>query len=228
MSMIVLHDVVKMYSTGAIALDHVNIYIPQRDFVFLVGPSGAGKSTLLRLLTKDQEPSSGTIYVDGINITRLKRNEIPSLRRRIGVIFQDFKLLPNLSVAQNVAFALKVTGEDDKRGREFVTQTLDTVGLANRADHYPFQLSGGEQQRVAIARCLVTRAPIVIADEPTGNLDRETGWETIKLWAQVNAQGATVVVATHNQELVNRMQRHVIALEDGRVVHDEMVSGYHA
>ena len=228
MSMIVLHDVVKMYSTGAIALDHVNIYIPQQDFVFLVGPSGAGKSTLLRLLTKDQEPSSGTIYVDGINITRLKRSEIPSLRRRIGVIFQDFKLLPNLNVAQNVTFALKVTGEDDKSGREFVAQTLDTVGLANRAGHYPFQLSGGEQQRVAIARCLVTRAPVVIADEPTGNLDRDTGWETIKLLAKVNAQGATVVVATHNQDLVNRMQRHVIALEGGRVVRDEMVSGYYA
>ena len=227
MSMIVLHDVVKMFDTGAMALDHVNIHVPERDFVFLVGPSGAGKSTLLRLLTKDQEPSSGAIYVDGVNITRLKRREIPSLRRRIGVIFQDFKLLPDLNVSENVAFALKVLGEDDRDGRDFVARTLEKVGLANRADYYPFQLSGGEQQRVAIARCLATRAPVVVADEPTGNLDKETGWETIKLLAKVNAEGTTVVVATHNQDLVDRMQRHVIALEDGRVVRDEMAGGYH-
>lgn len=224
--MIALHNVVKKFDSGAMALDHINIHIPKQDFVFLVGPSGAGKSTLLRLLTKDHEPSSGAIYVDGINITRLRRPEIPSLRRRIGMIFQDFKLLPELNVSENVEFALKVLGEHGKDRRHFVTQILETVGLANRADHYPFQLSGGEQQRVAIARCLVTRAPIVIADEPTGNLDRDTAWDIMKLLERINAQGTTVVVATHNQDLVNRLQRHVIALAAGQVVRDEMVGSY--
>ena len=224
--MIVLHNVVKTYETGALALDNVSIHVPERDFAFLVGPSGAGKSTLLRLLTKDQEPSSGSIFVDGMNITRLTRREIPGLRRRIGVIFQDFKLLPDMNVTENVEFALKVIGEYGAGRRDRVAETLDTVGLSHRANYYPYQLSGGEQQRVAIARCLAIRAPVVVADEPTGNLDLETGWETIQLLAKVNEEGTTVVVATHNQDLVNRMQRHVIALVNGRVVRDEMSGGY--
>lgn len=224
--MIVLHNVVKTYETGAVALDHVSIHVPERDFAFLVGPSGAGKSTLLRLVTKDQEPSSGSIFVDGMNITRLRRREIPGLRRRIGVIFQDFKLLPDMNVTENVEFALKVIGEHGPGRKDRVAETLETVGLSHRANYYPYQLSGGEQQRVAIARCLAIRAPVVVADEPTGNLDLETGWETIQLLAKVNEEGTTVVVATHNQDLVNRMQRHVIALDNGRVVRDEMSGGY--
>lgn len=225
--MIVLQDVVKVYATGALALDHVSLIIPERDFVFLVGPSGAGKSTLIRLLNKDQEPTSGSIYVDGTSITRLKRGEAHLLRRKIGVIFQDFKLLPDRTVAENVAFALKVIGQHDGKARARVADTLETVGLANRASYYPYQLSGGEQQRAAIARCLITRPPVVVADEPTGNLDQATGWETIQLLVRINAAGTTVLIATHNQELVNTLRRHVIALDNGRVVRDEMGGGYH-
>ena len=225
--MIVFQDVVKVYDTGARALNHVSLSIAERDFVFLVGSSGAGKTTLIRLLNRDEEPSSGSVFVDGVNITRLKRKEIPGLRRKIGVVFQDFKLLPDLTVAENVGFALKVIGEHDRRARDRIEEALETVGLAHRAGYYPYQLSGGEGQRVAIARCLVTKPPVVVADEPTGNLDQATAWETIQLLVRINALGTTVVVATHNQELVNTMRRRVVALEDGKVVRDELGGGYH-
>ena len=225
--MIVFHEVVKVYETGARALDNVSFNIAERDFVFLVGASGAGKTTLIRLVNKDQEPTSGSIFVDGMNITRLRRQDVPGLRRKIGVIFQDFKLLSNLTVAENVAFALKVVGEHDRQSPARVDEALHTVGLAGRAGYFPGQLSGGEAQRVAIARCLVTKPPVVIADEPTGNLDRDTAWETVQLLVRINAIGTTVVVATHNRELVDTMRRRVIALENGRVIRDEVGGGYH-
>ena len=224
--MIIVQDVVKSYGSGAPALDHISLQINDRDFVFLVGTSGAGKTTLIRLINKDEEPTSGSIFVDGVNITRLKRNEVPALRRKIGVIFQDFKLLPHATVAENVEFALRIVGEHDHNGRQRVEEALETVGLTPQADRYPYQLSGGEQQRVAIARCLVTRPPIVIADEPTGNLDPDTGWETMNLLVRINATGTTVLIATHNRELVNTMRRRVISLAAGRIVRDEVGGGY--
>ena len=224
--MIIVQDVVKSYDHGAPALDHISLQINDRDFVFLVGTSGAGKTTLIRLINKDEEPTSGSIFVDGVNITRLSRNEVPALRRKIGVIFQDFKLLPHATVAENVEFALRIIGEHNRDGPRRVEEALETVGLAAQADRHPYQLSGGEQQRVAIARCLVTNPPIVIADEPTGNLDPDTGWETMNLLVRINARGTTVLIATHNRELVNTMRRRVISLEDGRVVRDEIGGGY--
>ena len=224
--MIIVQDVVKSYDDGALALDHVSLHINDRDFVFLVGTSGAGKTTLIRLINKDEEPTSGSILVDGVNITRLHRSEIPLLRRKIGVIFQDFKLLPHATVAENIAFALLIVGEHDHNGSRRVEEVLETVGLAAQSDRYPHQLSGGEQQRVAIARCLVTNPPIVIADEPTGNLDPDTGWETMNLLVRINARGTTVLIATHNRELVDTMRRRVISLENGRVVRDKTGGGY--
>ena len=224
--MIIVQDVVKAYGDGSPALDHVSLQINDRDFVFLVGSSGAGKTTLIRLINKDEEPTSGSIFVDGVNITRLKRGDVPSLRRKIGVIFQDFKLLPPATVSENVEFALRVVGEHDGRGRQRVEEAIETVGLSAQARRRPYQLSGGEQQRVAIARCLVTDPPIVIADEPTGNLDPDTGWETMNLLVRINAMGTTVLIATHNRELVNTMRRRVISLEDGKVVRDEVGGSY--
>ena len=224
--MIIVQDVVKAYDEVTPALDHVSLQINDRDFVFLVGSSGAGKTTLIRLINKDEEPTSGSIFVDGVNITRLKRGEVPSLRRKIGVIFQDFKLLPHATVSENVEFALRVVGEHDGRGHQRVEEAIETVGLSAQARRRPYQLSGGEQQRVAIARCLVTDPPIVIADEPTGNLDPDTGWETMNLLVRINAMGTTVLIATHNRELVNTMRRRVISLEDGKVVRDEVGGGY--
>jgi cell division transport system ATP-binding protein len=224
--LIIVQDVVKSYGDGTPALDHVSLQINDRDFVFLVGSSGAGKTTLIRLINKDEEPTSGSIFVDGVNITRLKRGEVPSLRRKIGVIFQDFKLLPHATVFENVEFALRIVGEHDGRGRQRVEEAIETVGLSAQARRRPYQLSGGEQQRVAIARCLVTDPPIVIADEPTGNLDPDTGWETMNLLVRINAMGTTVLIATHNRELVNTMRRRVISLADGKVVRDEVGGGY--
>jgi cell division transport system ATP-binding protein len=224
--LIIVQDVVKAYDDGTPALDHVSLQINDRDFVFLVGSSGAGKTTLIRLINKDEEPTSGSIFVDGVNITRLKRGEVPSLRRKIGVIFQDFKLLPHATVFENVEFALRVVGEHDGRGRQRVEEAIETVGLGPQARRRPYQLSGGEQQRVAIARCLVTDPPIVIADEPTGNLDPDTGWETMNLLVRINAMGTTVLIATHNRELVNTMRRRVISLADGKVVRDEIGGSY--
>ena len=224
--MIIVQDVVKAYGDGSPALDHVSLQINDRDFVFLVGSSGAGKTTLIRLINKDEEPTSGSIFVDGVNITRLKRGDVPSLRRKIGVIFQDFKLLPHAPVSETGEFALRVVGAHDGRGRQRVEEAIETVGLSAQARRRPYQLSGGEQQRVAIARCLVTDPPIVIADEPTGNLDPDTGWETMNLLVRINAMGTTVLIATHNRELVNTMRRRVISLEDGKVVRDEVGGSY--
>ena len=224
--MIVLHDVCKTYQPDVQALQHVDLQIPERDFVFLVGPSGAGKSTFIRLLIREELPTSGRVFIDGQDLARLRRRDIPHLRRKVSVIFQDFKLLPQKTVFENVAFALEVSGATRAEVQERVPETLDLVGLIDKADRYPSLLSGGEQQRVAIARALVRRPSILVADEPTGNLDPDTAAQTVQLLVRVNALGTTIVFATHNSELVNTMRRRVVALEAGRIVRDQADAGY--
>ena len=225
--MIVLEDVSKHYPNGTRALQDVSLRIAQGDFVFLVGPSGAGKSTIIKLLIRDEQPTRGRIVVDGDDVGRLPRSRVPRLRRKLGVVFQDFKLLPKKTVYENVAFALEVTGHPTDHIRDDAERALDLVGLTARRDHFPQQLSGGEQQRTAIARALVSRPPIVIADEPTGNLDPVTSWEIIQLLVRINEMGTTLVMATHNQEIVNALRRRVVALEHGAVVRDAPASSYH-
>ena len=219
-------DVGMTYPNGKVALADVNVVIPAGDFVFLVGPSGAGKSTFIRLLIREQLPTSGRVVVAGRDLSRLRRRDVPKLRRRIGIVFQDFRLLPAKTVFENVAFALEVTGAAGAEIRRRVPQLLSLVGLQDHADHLPTQLSGGEQQRVAIARALVHDPAMLIADEPTGNLDPVTSWEIIQLLIQINALGTTVLMATHNQEIVNAMRRRVLALEHGTLVRDESGAAY--
>ncbi|HEX6655000.1 MAG TPA: cell division ATP-binding protein FtsE [Candidatus Limnocylindria bacterium] len=219
-------DVGMTYPNGKIALADVNVVIPPGDFVFLVGPSGAGKSTFIRLLIREQLPTSGRVVVAGKDLLRMRRREVPKLRRRIGIVFQDFRLLPNKTVFENVAFALEVTGSSRADIRRRVPQLLNLVGLHEHDEHLPTQLSGGEQQRVAIARALVHDPAMLIADEPTGNLDPVTSWEIIQLLIQINGLGTTVLMATHNQEIVNAMRRRVLALEHGMLVRDESGAAY--
>ena len=224
--MIVLHHVSKVYANGATALTDVSLEIPDRDFVFLVGPSGAGKSTFIRLLIREELPTSGRVFVEGQDIARLRNGAVPYLRRKVSVIFQDFRLLPEMTVFENVAFALRVAGYKRKQIDERVTETLELVKMDNYRDRFPYQLSGGEQQRVAIARAIVHKPPVLVADEPTGNLDPDTAAETVQLLVRINALGTTLLMATHNRELVDTMQRRVVALEAGRIVRDEQRAGY--
>lgn len=224
--MIVLHHVSKVYANGATALTDVSLEIPDRDFVFLVGPSGAGKSTFIRLLIREELPTSGRVFVEGQDIARLRNGAVPYLRRKVSVIFQDFRLLPEMTVFENVAFALRVAGYKRKQIDERVTETLELVKMDNYRDRFPYQLSGGEQQRVAIARAIVHKPPVLVADEPTGNLDPDTAAETVQLLVRVNALGTTLLMATHNRDLVDTMQRRVVALEAGRIVRDEQRAGY--
>jgi cell division transport system ATP-binding protein len=219
-------DVGMTYPNGKVALADVNVVIPPGDFVFLVGPSGAGKSTFIRLLIREQLPTAGRVVVAGKDLSRIRRREVPRLRRRIGIVFQDFRLLPNKTVFENVAFALEVTGSSRTDIRRRVPQLLNLVGLHEHDEHLPTQLSGGEQQRVAIARALVHDPAMLIADEPTGNLDPVTSWEIIQLLIQINGLGTTVLMATHNQEIVNAMRRRVLALEHGMLVRDESGAAY--
>jgi cell division transport system ATP-binding protein len=226
--LITLDDVSKRYPNGTFALRDVDLHIEGGDFVFLVGSSGAGKSTLIRLLIREELASTGRVVVDGEDVGRMSRGHVPKLRRKVGVVFQDFKLLPTKTVAENVAFALIVTGHEGSVVREETERVLSLVGLTQRREHFPDQLSGGEQQRTAIARALVNRPRILIADEPTGNLDPVTSWEIIKLLTRVNELGTTVVIATHNAEIVNALRRRVIHLDHGRVVRDEREGLYAA
>src|SRR6266849_896200 len=205
----------KTYPTGTEALRDVNLVVPEGDFLFLVGPSGAGKSTLVRLLIREEKPSKGKIFVDGVELGRMKRRKLPYYRRKIGLVFQDFKLLPNLTVYENVAFALRVLGEPDRLVHSRAAEALDTVGLA------------GEQQRVAIARALVHAPRMIIADEPTGNLDPATAWEIMQLFLRINARGATVVMATHNREIVDLLRRRVVAIDAGQIARDDRSGRYH-
>jgi cell division transport system ATP-binding protein len=220
------HGVSKVYPNGTEALRDVDLAIHQGDFCFLVGASGAGKSTLVRLLIRDEAPSTGRIFVDGQEISRMSRRKLPKLRRKFGIVFQDYKLLTRRTVAQNVAFALQVTRPGQRHMREKVEEVLWIVGLEDKLDTFPDELSGGEQQRVAIARALVHRPRIFLADEPTGNLDPDTSWGIVQLLLQINHRGTTVLMATHNREVVDLVRRRVIAIENGRVVRDEAEGQY--
>ena len=219
--MIVLDNVCKTYSTGVSALNGVNLRIRKGEFVFIVGSSGSGKTTLFKLLLKELEPTSGRIYINSQNIGRLRRRKIPKMRRGIGVVFQDFRLLKDRNVYENIAFAERVVGKPAKVIKETVPQMLTLVGLADKAESLPSELSGGEQQRVSLARALVNNPPVLLADEPTGNLDPANAWEIMKLLEDINKRGTTVVVVTHNREIVERMQKRVITIDKGVVISDE-------
>ena len=224
--MIDLENVTKAYSTGNHALNGVSLHIDKGEFVFIVGDSGSGKSTLIKLLLKELEPTSGTIKVNGINLNKMKQRAIPKYRRKIGVVFQDFRLLKDRNVYENIAFAQRVVITPSKNIRRNVPAMLSLVGLAEKYKSYPKQLSGGEQQRVALARALVTRPNILLADEPTGNLDPKNSKEIMKLLETINERGTTVVVVTHNQEIVDQMKKRVIAMHRGVIISDERKAGY--
>ena len=226
--MIVMKNVYKKYPNGVVASNGINIEIDRGEFVYVVGPSGAGKSTFIKMMYRDEAPTSGDIFIDGINLATLKKEKIPHLRRRMGVVFQDFKLLPKLNVYENIAFALEVIEESPARIRKKVTDVLELVGLTQKARMFPNELSGGEQQRVSIARSIVNVPQVVIADEPTGNLDPETSWEIMKIFERINSRGTTIVMATHNKEIVNTLKHRVIAVEGGLITRDEVggVYGY--
>src|SRR5690625_1022299 len=219
--MIIMRDVTKKYNNGVTALKGITINIDRGEFVYIVGPSGAGKSTFVKLMYREVKPSEGQLIIDGQELGELKEKEVPFLRRQIGVIFQDFKLLSKLTVYENVAFALEVIEEDPKKIRGRVMEVLELVGLKNRTRSIPDELSGGEQQRVAIARAIVNNPKIVIADEPTGNLDPETSWEIMRIFEEINFRGTTIVMATHSKEIVNTIKKRVIAVETGSIVRDE-------
>lgn len=224
--MIQLTNVSKIYQNGARALVDVNLKIGKGDFVFLVGPSGAGKSTLIKLFYRDETPTRGQVMINSKNLVRMKEREVPYLRRSIGVIFQDFKLLPNKKVLENVAFALEVIGVPRKEIMTRTRATLELVGLAGKENAYPHELSGGEQQRVCVARAIINNPALLVADEPTGNLDPETAWGIMELLYNINKRGTTIVMATHAKAIVNKMQKRVIAIENGRVARDEEKGGY--
>ena len=224
---LVLNDVTKTYPNGRDALKDVDLVVPEGDFVFLVGASGAGKSTLMKLLIRDELATRGTVVLDGDDVARLPRRKVPIVRRKIGIVFQDFKLLPTKTVRENVAFALEVTGTPRRKIRPAVDRVLALVGLTQQAQQYPKQLSGGEQQRTAIARALVHDPKIVIADEPTGNLDPLISWEILQLLLRINELGVTVLMATHDADIVTALRKRVVALEEGRVIRDEVGGGYH-
>jgi cell division transport system ATP-binding protein len=227
--MILFDRVTKTYNreVGA-ALERISLHVEPKEFVIIVGPSGAGKSTLLKLLTREEKPSSGKIIVGGIDYSKLKDKEIPLLRRKIGTVFQDFKLLPGKNVFENVAFALEIVGMSNHEINHTVPRVLDIVGLKGKEKRMPMELSGGERQRVAIARAVVRQPKILIADEPTGNLDPKHAWDVIKVLEKINRFGTTVILTTHNQEIVNRLKRRVITIDGGKIVSDRANSEYHA
>ena len=224
--MIDLQDVSKSYTAGIPAVNNINLHIDKGEFVFIVGDSGAGKSTIIKMMLKELEPTSGKIVVNGKNLARLKRRKIPMLRRDIGVVFQDFRLLKDRNVYENVAFAQRVVETPTKVIRRRVPAMLSMVGLAEKYRSFPKELSGGEQQRVALARALVNNPPILLADEPTGNLDPKNSWEIMKLLEEINNRGTTVIVVTHNREVVDAMKKRVITVRNGVIVSDERKGGY--
>jgi len=225
--MILLDRVSKAYvKKGEAALERINLHVEPKEFVIIIGPSGAGKSTLLKLLTREERPTSGKIIVGGIDYDKLKDRNIPQLRRKIGVVFQDFKLLSNKTVFENVAFALEIVGMSNREIQHTVPKVLNIVGLKGKENNYPSELSGGERQRVAIARAVVRQPKILIADEPTGNLDPKHAWDVIRVLEKINRYGTTVLLTTHNQEVVNRLKRRVIRIEKGRIVSDKAGGAY--
>lgn len=224
--MIQLYNVTKVYSAGVQALVDVTLRIGKAEFVFLVGASGAGKSSFIKLLMREELPTRGQIFVAGKSLIQMKKRDVPFLRRNIGVIFQDFRLLPNRTVFENVAFALRVVETSTREIPGRVKEVLSLVGLEGKENQNPEWLSGGEQQRVAIARAVVNRPSIVLADEPTGNLDGEMSWEIMKVLSEINKRGTTVIMATHAKDIVDRMRQRVIAIDNGRVVRDEKRGTY--
>ena len=224
--MIEFKDVTKEYSKGIAALNGVNLKIEKGEFAFIVGDSGSGKSTLIRLLLKELDPTSGSIIVNGQNLNRLKHRKIPQYRRHLGVVFQDFRLLKDRNIYENIAFAHRVTETSPRIIKQKVPAALSLVGLAQKYKAFPKELSGGEQQRVAIARAIVNEPAILLADEPTGNLDPTNSWEIMKLLEEANERGTTVLVVTHNQEIVNEMKKRVITMKKGVIVSDEQKGGY--
>jgi cell division transport system ATP-binding protein len=225
-NLIKMLNVSKRYDNGVVAVSNMNLHIKKGDFIFLVGPSGAGKSTFIKMLLKEVDATTGKVIVDDLDITRLHRRRVPELRRKVGVVFQDFRLLPNKTVYENIAFAMEITEAKPRDIRKHVPMVLSIVGLADKQKMYPSQLSGGEQQRVSIARAIINNPPILIADEPTGNLDPETSKEIMKLLLQINKRGTTVLMATHDREIVDLMKQRVIAIEKGHVVRDEVGGKY--
>ncbi|MEH7384188.1 cell division ATP-binding protein FtsE [Bacillus sp. JJ1521] len=224
--MIEMKDVYKKYSNGVMAVNGINVKIDQGEFVYVVGPSGAGKSTFIKMMYREEKPTKGSIVINGIDLAKLKEKKVPQLRRNIGVVFQDFKLLPRLTVYENVAFALEVIEENPKNIKKRVMDVLDLVRLKHKARHLPDELSGGEQQRVSIARSIVNSPGALIADEPTGNLDPETSWEIMNIFEEINFRGTTIVMATHNREIVNTIKKRVIAIESGKIARDEVRGDY--
>ncbi len=225
-SMIVFENVRKVYEPNVTALDGVSFVIDKGEFVFVVGASGSGKSTIIRLLLKELEPTSGRILVGGRDLGRLKHSKVPMLRRNVGCVFQDFKLLPNRTAAENVAYALRVQGEPTASIRRKVPEVLNLVGLAHKMSSKPEELSGGEQQRVSIARAVVNHPPLLICDEPTGNLDPDTSVGIMQLLHRINTAGTTILMVTHDREMVDKMRKRVIALDQGKLMRDERRGGY--
>jgi cell division transport system ATP-binding protein len=224
--MIVFENVTKVYAHDVVGLKDVSLTVDKGEWIFLVGPSGSGKSTFIKLLLKELDTTEGSVIVGGRSLTKLRRSKVPQLRRNIGCVFQDFKLLPNRNVYQNVAYALEVQGEARRIIEKKVPEILQLVGLAHKLESFPHELSGGEQQRVSIARAFVNHPPLLICDEPTGNLDPDTSVGIMQLLYRINRTGTTVVMATHDREMVDRMRRRVIALEKGRMVRDSRRGGY--
>lgn len=219
--MIHMNGISKVYSNGSVALSEVTVDIERGDFVFVVGPSGAGKSTFIKLILREEQPTDGELVVNGRNVNEMTMAEVPYLRRGLGIVFQDYRLLPNKTAYENVAFAMQVVETPRREIQKRVNHVLDLVGLRQKARTYPTQLSGGEQQRIAIARAIVNNPVVVIADEPTGNLDPDTSWEIMKIFERINKSGATIVMATHDKPVVDAMKKRVIAIEKGRIVRDQ-------
>ena len=224
--MLIMSDVSKVYPGGSVALQDVNVHIEPGEFVFVVGPSCAAKSTFIKMLFREVLPTTGSIFVNGMDILSLSPKEIPFMRRQLGIIFQDYRLLPDRTVYENVAFAMQVIEAPHRKIKRQVMNMLDLVGLRHRANAYPNELSGGEQQRIAIARAIVNDPVFVIADEPTGNLDPETSWDIMEIFKEINDTGTTIVMATHDKEVVDAMGKRVIAIEHGRIVRDEKEGVY--
>ena len=219
--MIEFKNVSKKYGTGTLAVDNANFTIEKGEFAFLIGNSGCGKSTIIKMMLKEEEPSAGNVFINGRDITKIKPSKVPYLRRSMGIVFQDFRLLPDKTVYENVAFAMYVVRASQKHIRRQVPMVLSLVGLSQKAKMYPNELSGGEQQRVALARAIVNNPSMLIADEPTGNLDPNTAWDIMELLNDINLRGTTVVVATHAKDIVDKMNRRVIRIEHGNIVRDE-------
>lgn len=219
--MISMQKVSKVYPNGVVAMDDLDLEIRDGEFLYVVGPSGAGKSTFMKMIYREEKPTAGQLLIDGLDVGKIKDRHVPKLRRQLGVIFQDFKLLPSLTVYENVAFALEVVGDDKAQIRKKVLEVLELVKLKHKERNYPDELSGGEQQRISIARAIVNRPSLVIADEPTGNLDPDTAWEIMEVFEEIHRRGTTVVMATHNRDIVNKMRHRVLAIDGGKIVRDE-------